>query len=66
LTRSIRLTGRTADEPPPEPIRMDCDACGGPTTGKWVVRFEDGSWRCQDCLTPNQRMVWLRIVEGEK
>lgn len=60
------MTGRAADDAAPVPIRRNCDACGGPTAGKWMVRFEDGTWKCQDCLTENQRRVWLRIVEGEK
>lgn len=66
MTRTIRLTGRTAAGTPPEPTRMDCDACGAPTHGKWVVRMEDGAWYCQDCLTDNQRIVWLKIFKDAK
>lgn len=66
MPRTIKLTGRTADEVPPVPIRMDCDSCHSPTHGKWVVRMEDGYWYCSDCLTENQRRVWLRIFKDDK
>lgn len=65
MSRTIKLTGRTADEIEPVPTRPPCVACGHPGTGVWLVLMEDG-WRCQDCLTDDQRRIWLKVFGDAK